>query len=280
MLNLSVNRMSDSEKAQLTTWVIDQWLRGNQQPEITFGVILCLWRKRPLPVHVRADRLLRFISSSTRTQQLGQYVNFHRSWSFLFAWSESTDRHDVEYLLDYLEKMNWLERDPLGVGIGYAGGWRVSVEGHSRVDELEREENASSTSQAFVAMWFDDSTDGAYREGIEPAIGEAGYVPFRIDQKEHLNKIDDEIIAEIRRSRFVVADFTQGDSGARGGVYYEAGFAHGLNLPVIFTCHADSVEDLHFDTSHYNHLVWRTPDELREKLKNRIVANIGPGPEI
>ena len=32
--------------------------------------------------------------------------------------------------------------------------------------------------------------------------------PVRIDQKERLNKIDDEIIAEIRRSRFLVADFT------------------------------------------------------------------------
>ena len=59
-------------------------------------------------------------------------------------------------------------------------------------------------------MWFDESMDQAFEVGIEPAIEEAGYKPLRIDRKEHVNKIDDEIIAELRRSRFVVADFTQG----------------------------------------------------------------------
>ena len=61
---------------------------------------------------------------------------------------------------------------------------------------------------------------------------------MRIDQKEHLNRIDDEIIAEIRRTRFLVADCTQGETGPRGGVYYEAGFAHGLKIPVVmkFRC--------------------------------------------
>ncbi len=119
----------------------------------------------------------------------------------------------------------------------------------------------------------------ALEHGIEPAIKDAGYKPLRIDQKEHINKIDDEIIAEIRRSRFLVADFTHGVDGARGGVYYEAGFAHGLNLPVIFTCREDAVEELHFDTEHYNHIVWTTPADLREKLTNRILAVIGEGPE-
>ena len=69
----------------------------------------------------------------------------------------------------------------------------------------------------------------------------------------------DEIIAEIRRSRFLVADFTHGEDGARGGVYYEAGFANGLGIKVIHTCREDAVRTLHFDTSHINHIVWRSP---------------------
>ncbi len=104
------------------------------------------------------------------------------------------------------------------------------------------------------------------------------YKPFRIDQKEHNRKIDDEIVAEIRRSRLVVADFTQGDDGARGGVYYEAGFAHGLNIPVIFTCRKDVLNKIHFDTRQYNHIVWETPVELRQRLAARISAEIGDGP--
>ena len=116
-------------------------------------------------------------------------------------------------------------------------------------------------------------------KGINPAITKARFEPIRIDQKEHTNKIDDEIIAEIRRARFVVADFTHGEDGARGGVYYEAGFAHGLGIKVIFTCREDQIDDLHFDTRQFNHITWNTPEELKEKLTHRISAVFGDGPK-
>ena len=129
-------------------------------------------------------------------------------------------------------------------------------------------------------MWFDDSMKDAYENGIKLGIEDAGYNPLPINRKEHINKIDDEIIAEIRRSRFVVADFTHGDTGARGGVYYEAGFAHGLNIPVIFTCRKDVLEDIHFDTRQYNHIPWEPEKlvEFRKALADRISAVIGDGP--
>ena len=40
-------------------------------------------------------------------------------------------------------------------------------------------------------------------DGIEPAIIDAGYSPIRIDRKLDVRKIDDEIVAEIRRSLFL-----------------------------------------------------------------------------
>ena len=211
--------MSDSKKAQLTTWLIDQWYRGNDQPEVTIGVLLGLSHRRPLPVHVRADRLLKLISLNTRSQQLGEFVRFQWHWYFGLAWSESTDRSDVQYLLSYLEKKGWLERDPFGPELGEALNWRVSVEGHTRVDELQSEENAPDSSQSFIAMWFHESMAETFEKGIKPAVEDAGYEPLRIDRKEHINKIDDEIIAEIRRSRFLVADFTHGRGWGREAAF-------------------------------------------------------------
>ena len=67
----------------------------------------------------------------------------------------------------------------------------------------------------------------------ETAITDAGYKPLRIDNVEHTGKVDDRIIAEIRRSRFLVADFSCESGKPRGGVYYEAGFAEGLNIPIL-----------------------------------------------
>lgn len=116
------------------------------------------------------------------------------------------------------------------------------------------------------------------KNGIEPAIRESGYRAVRIDKKEHVNKIDDEIIAEIRRSKFLVADFTCEKEKIRGGVYFEAGYAMASPIPVIWTCSNSSINDLHFDTRQYNHIVWDTPQTLRRLLKARIGAVIGDGP--
>ena len=95
-------------------------------------------------------------------------------------------------------------------------------------------------------------------------------------------------MAEIRRSRFVVADFScpitevsgKTEPLARRGVYYEAGFAQGLGLPVIWTCRKDVLDlDLvHFDTRQYAHIAWETSGELRDKLSKRISATLGDGP--
>jgi nucleoside 2-deoxyribosyltransferase len=127
-------------------------------------------------------------------------------------------------------------------------------------------------------MWFNEATHAAYEKGIAPAVTEAGYSPLRIDNKEHVNKIDDEIIAEMRRSRFIVADFTCEPEKVRGGVYFEAGFAMGLNVPVIWTCSESSRADLHFDTRQYNHIMWKDPADLHDKLLARIGALLGGGP--
>lgn len=109
----------------------------------------------------------------------------------------------------------------------------------------------------------------------------AGYQPLRIDKKEHVNRIDDEIFADIRRSRFVIADFTHGDSGVRGGVYFEAGFAQGLGLPVIWTCRKDmlSEDKLHFDIRQYNFLEWTDEnlEDFKDRLQKRIEAILGRG---
>ncbi len=274
-----IPRLSLDQKARLTTWVIDQRSQGDDQPRIIRDIIELTKFKPPLEVHNRVDRLLRFIGKQTTV--VGTSYDIRSDDGSAYAWSESTSEGEIGYLIDYMVSKGWLDSRPRVTTVGF-GEYeipalvRVTVDGRSRI--AEQLVNVDS-SQAFVAMWFDDTMKAASDQGIEPAVEDAGYKPIRIDQKEHINKIDDEIVAEIRRSRFLVADFTHGKDGPRGGVYYEAGFAHGLGIPVIFTCREDAVNTLHFDTNHYNHIVWTTPEELRQKLKNRILAVIGEGPE-
>ena len=62
-------------------------------------------------------------------------------------------------------------------------GWKVTVEGHSRVEELDIQEKTLDRAQAFVAMWFDHSMVEAYEKGIGPAIETTGYIPLDHQQE-------------------------------------------------------------------------------------------------
>ena len=148
------------------------------------------------------------------------------------------------------------------------GEFRLKAKGWARVAKLRLKVTVSD--QAFVAMWFDSSMDTAWKDGLKAGLEDAGYRALRIDRKEYNNKIDDEIIAEIRKSAMVVADFT----GQRQGVYYEAGFAAGLGLPVVWTCRKDHMSEAHFDTRQYNHIVWESTEELRARVRARVEATV------
>lgn len=140
-------------------------------------------------------------------------------------------------------------------------------------DEAEGRKRALGRKICFVAMWFDPQMAPAYLEGIKPLTGETGIDFVRVDQEQFNDKICDKVIADIRRSRFVIADTT----GHRLAVHFEAGFAMGLGLPVIWTCRkGDFKPDTNFDIRQYNHIVWETPEELRQKLLDRIRATL-PG---
>lgn len=281
-----LQRREENLKAQLTSWLIEQRRLGIHCPEIYSNTIHQIEQQRRLSIHQRANNLLRYIQETL--SDIGSVFAFEthisaiedlqatgwtNRYQQMLAWSESSSVDELIFLLDFLESESWLEKMPSGATLL---NYRVTVSGYSYLDEIDHV--IVDSSQAFVAMWFDDSMDEVWEKGLRPAIYDTGYEAVRIDQKEHLNRIDDEIIAEIRKSRFLVADFTQGETGARGGVYYEAGFAHGLNIPVIFTCRKDSLDKLHFDTRQYPHIVWVTPQQLRNGLANRISAVLGDGP--
>lgn len=183
-------------------------------------------------------------------------VNLLTDYPVLFA----KDPDEFDFYVKKAQELKFIKRSQNSYQLDLAG-WR-------RLDELRKYERKSD--QAFVAMWFHTDLDEVWKNGFKPALRETGYNPIRIDLEEHNEKICDRIIAEIRKSGLVVADFT----GQRGGVYFEAGFAMGLGIPVIWTCCDTDIENLHFDTRQYNHIVWTDPEDLKKKLVNRIEATL------
>jgi transcriptional regulator with XRE-family HTH domain len=168
--------------------------------------------------------------------------------------------------------------------------YTLTIPGYQRCEEIEK--TSPQSTSAFVAMWFDKKLNFLFDDVIQPVAKAHGFDAHRIDRHEHNNEITDEIIAQIKASKFVIADLT----GYRGGVYYEAGYAKGLERTVIFTCRSDYFkgekweddswrkEKVHFDIDHINIIEWQYSDnsdnnrdaikEFARKLSARIDATI------
>lgn len=101
------------------------------------------------------------------------------------------------------------------------------------------------------------------------------YSAMRIDEKQFNGSIIGEITTEITDSVALIADLT----GNRGGVYYEAGIARGLQLcnhpiKLILTCKRSFFDNerVHFDVSGDNIVLYENDDDLRKKLTQRLQA--------
>ena len=216
----------------------------------------------PKAVTERLDRALINLASVTTTLGQDLMIRPQETYPLLLA----QDSREAWFILQQFEQEGFIK----GNTTSFPTEVSLTAKGLNRVADLQRGLFGPFNKQVFVAMSFDKSLDAAWTDGLKPGIVDCGYDALRVDAKEHNEKICDFIIAEIRKSKFLVADF----SLHRNGVYFEAGMMMGLGRPVIFTCRKEDLLNAHFDTRQYNHIEWETTAELRERLKRRIQATI------
>ena len=188
-------------------------------------------------------------------------------------------RKELAYLIHeyHVAEKNYLR-------IGSNNELVITPKGWSRIDELKTKIIESNI--GFIAMKYNSKLIKYSKDWFEKAITESGYEAKVMYSHKHLKLIDNEMIALIRRSKFLVCDMTENSRGA----YYEAGFAHGLGIPVIFICESKYFHEednelgseskgVHFDTNHYPYIEWEWDkgEELSNDLKNWIEATIGRG---
>lgn len=258
---------NEKNNPKLIAWIRDLNVEGAAPPEITPEILKNI--ESNLPNYIPTQKTLMLLRNIARkTQFPGHDVTIIPDRDYPLAWAANE-----EELIYYLKSL--IERNLL-----------VTTKGHPEISKLlnvveitaagweflEKNERAVTISnQAFVAMSFSRELNSIWTDAIKKSIENAGYGAYRIDVKPHSDKIDTKIMTEIKNSRFLVADVTE----QKQGVYFEAGYALGLGLPVIWSCRKDDFKNIHFDTRQYNHIIWEKPEELKEELYNFICAIIG-----
>ena len=166
----------------------------------------------------------------------------------------------IDTLADYMSEQKFIKKESNKITV-LPDGWK-------RIDVIQK--NQSSSKQVFIAMHFSDTTLGI-REAIRQGVEKSGYTPFFIDEKEHNNQIVPEILYEIRKSKFIIAELSDHNNGA----YYEAGYAEGLGKEVIIICNNEEfTKDSHFDVKQKSAVLWKKEDEIPDLLYKRIMATI------
>jgi len=209
------------------------------------------------PVRQKLMKILRFAAS--KSDSPGAYIRITASEDYPVC--DAGSEQECLYLVNNALESGYLEEARDAV--------RVSVKGWDLLEPL----NVTSgiPGRCFVAMSFMDELDEAYLLGIKPAVEQdCGMTAIRMKELHHNEDICDRLLSEIRQAQFVIADFT----GHKNGVYYEAGFARALGREVINCCRDTDFNGLHFDTNHLSHIRWRTPQDLRQRLTDRIRATI------
>jgi hypothetical protein len=202
---------SPQVRALVCGYVREQNERGNRAVEVNRQIAENIRNLAPRGVQEKADRLLQALARQSRWP--GDDIRLVESRDYPLAYSFNEE--ELNFFVLHLAKSGLL-------GARSAGQETVctlSAAGWSRVEQLQK--SGGESLKAFAAMSFRDDMKSAFADGIRPAVEACGYRPMRIDNKEYLGGVFDEIVAEIRESRFVIADLTH----QRQGVYDEAGFA-------------------------------------------------------
>lgn len=251
----------------LSAWIRQIATDGRPAPDFDSSSLKIVLKNLPSYSPVEKQMiLLRGIMKVTKFP--GEKILLAPNIDYPLAWA--TNENELNYYVKALHERGLIEKlDEEPFETEFPHEIRISPKGWELLERYEL--STSFPDQVFIAMSFSDKLNDIWEFGIKQAVEKAGYRPYRIDKDPHNERIDSKIISEIKNSRFLIADVTE----QKQGVYYEAGFAQGLNRQVIWSVREDDLKNVHFDTRQFGHVVWKDIKDLQKKLYEMICAVVG-----
>ena len=243
-------------------------MQANGTPTLTEGFLKKIIERKPPTAPEQCDNLIMWLGDSL------SFVG-HRVWiqsKTHRAVLGAVNEYAFGQVLGHLDKQGLVELEFLTVG-PMSAHTTLTVNGWAHYEKLRR--NNPQSRIAFMAMQYgNQDLDWLVKDFFKPAVAKTGFDLRRLDEKPRAGLIDDRLRVEIRNARFMIADLTDDNQGA----YWEAGFAEGLNKPVIFICEKTKFEakKTHFDTNHHLTVKWDkdAPQAAAEELKATIRATL------
>jgi hypothetical protein len=201
----------------------------------------------------------------TRSVNLDNELPYHY---YFLAMSYSLNDKELIFYLNSLKEFGYIKTDK-GFTSPIPPEISITAKGYEYL-EKQRTLDRSQSKDVFIAIKFDESYQSV-SDFIANSIKENGYNAVRVDEQHHTEFIMDYNMRKIKECRFMVAEL----SSQNLGVYYEAGYAMGIGVPVIAVAKKDRKKDIHFDLKQLNTIFYESNERLQEILSNRIAVLFG-----
>ena len=265
---------------KISSWIREQNDDLNITPKIDKEKLEYVLNIREKTIKEKFDLMLLYLKTLPENIELKDSKSYKENMSFMGG---DIDENIVQYCNDILTKC-WIKdyNELMKLGQKAIDNNFFEGEANQLLKELEfnnltfdglqyiesLEKPNKSSKNIFVAFNFEKGLSKIFTTHVKEAIEKLGfnYTIVTQDTTTHDKAISDEIIAKLKSSRIVIADFTN----HRNSVYFEAGFAMGMKIPIIWTCQEGHEGELSFDTRQYPHLLWKDGEDLAKQVSDRI----------
>lgn len=211
--------------------------------------------KIPVTIEDKGNRLLQYLYR--HSEGPGEPVVIH-PLSSSYNLTYSPNLQELVYIIDKLINEQLLIREGMAFKLTEKG-WSeaAATAGGKRVKPCS------------VLISDEEDLRTEWLERLLPKIEQCGYLPRLLTHTKTLNreKYSLELIAD---SKLIIADLT----GKSPEVYFAAGYALGLNIPVIWTVNSSDTDKLFERIEGIRPIVWDTAEELAAVLHQRLSLSL------
>ena len=128
--------------------------------------------------------------------------------------------------------------------------------------------------KCFVIQPFDNGKfDSRFEDTFKPAIKNAGFEPYRVDNDWSVQVPIDDIERGIRESEIVFAEISTDNPN----VWYELGYAYACGKDVVMVCSEERTGKFPFDIQHKSIITYKTTTKsdylkLEESIEKKLAA--------
>jgi len=209
--------------------------------------------KIPVTIEDKGNRLLQFLYRHSNEPKEPVVI---QPLSKSFNLTYSPNLQEFVYIIDKLISDQLLIREGMTFKLTEKG-WTEAV----------ATAGGKKLKPCFILIPDEEAARAEWLDSIMPKIEQCGYLPHLLTHAITENR-DSNLLELASDSKLIIADLT----GQSPEVYFAAGYALGLNIPILWTVNNRDADKLSVQIKDIRPIVWDTAEELAVILQQRLSA--------